>query len=75
MHVTEQPHVDGGRLRELRQRRYLSQRDLAKASGLSPTTIANLEGGQGAVLPRTVRALARALDIDPDYLTGRVNDG
>jgi hypothetical protein len=36
----------GDRLRELRDERFLSQRELAKAADLSPTTIFKLEANQ-----------------------------
>lgn len=50
------------RLREQRQKRALSQQELADRSGLSRTTIIKLEGGREA-WPQTVRKLARALGI------------
>ncbi len=61
----------GDRLRELRDERFLSQRELAKASDLSPTTIFKLEANQVEPHPRTIRKLAQALDIDPSKLVGR----
>lgn len=55
------------RLREQRERRALSQEELAKLSGVSRTTIIKLESGRGA-WPQTVRKLARALKVDPAEL-------
>jgi transcriptional regulator with XRE-family HTH domain len=52
------------RLREWRQRRALSQEELAEAAGVSRSSIIKLEGGRDA-WPQTVRKLARALKIDP----------
>ncbi len=42
----------------------LSQRELAAMAGISPVTIARLEGGQEA-RPRTIRKLAEALKVMP----------
>jgi len=53
------------RLRELRLRRALSQRDLAKLSGVAQTTIVRLEAGNAAANPSTMRKLAKALKISP----------
>ena len=61
----------GDRLRELRDEKFLSQRELAKAAGLSPTTVFKLEANQAEPHPRTIRKLAQALDIDPSILVGR----
>jgi DNA-binding XRE family transcriptional regulator len=59
------PRVDGEKLRTLREKRFLSHRDLAKRAGVSPTTILNLEAGRVEAQRRTVRKLARALEVDP----------
>ena len=51
----------GGRLRFVRARHKLSQRELAERAGLSPTTILKLESGRvDAPHPRTIRKLADA---------------
>jgi transcriptional regulator with XRE-family HTH domain len=57
------------KLRELRQRAFLSQEALAKKSGVAEATINRLE--QGAQLARyvTARKLAEALGVPPDALT------
>lgn len=55
------------RLREQRQRRALSQQELADRAKVSRTTIIKLEGGRDA-WPQTVRKLARALRIEPEDL-------
>ncbi len=57
------------RLRELRERAALSQEDLAKQSGVSRATIADLEGEKRPARPSTRRKLAEALGIRPDELT------
>ena len=51
-------------LRELRQKRALSQEELARLSKVSRTTIIKLEAGRDA-WPQTVRKLAKALKVDP----------
>lgn len=55
------------RLKALRDKRALSQQELADRSGVSRTTILKLEGGRNA-WPQTVRKLARALGVDPAEL-------
>lgn len=59
--------VEVPRLREQREKRAFSQRELAEYSGVSRTTIIKLEGGRSA-WPQTVRKLAKALRIDPSEL-------
>lgn len=57
--------MDGAKLHALREKRMLSQMDLAKASGVSDRTIRDLELGKYAqVRFVTVRKLARALKVD-----------
>lgn len=57
------------RLKEWRERRALTQDELAELSGVSRGTIIRLEQGKEAV-PPTVRKLAKALNIDPGELIG-----
>jgi transcriptional regulator with XRE-family HTH domain len=66
--VTVMPHVDGEKLRALREARFLSHRDLAKKAGVSPTTVLNLEASRVEAQRRTVRKLAEALGVDPAEL-------
>jgi transcriptional regulator with XRE-family HTH domain len=62
-------HVDGEKLTELREERFLSHRELAKLAGVSPQTVLNLERGKGEQAQRrTIRKLARALEVDPHEL-------
>ncbi len=49
------PRVDGEKLRQLREARFLSHRDLAKRASVSPTTVLNLEAGKVEAQRRTVR--------------------
>ena len=63
------PRISGHRLRKVRDKRLLSQRELAERAGLSPTTILKLESGRvDEPQPRTIRKLADALEVDPDEL-------
>jgi transcriptional regulator with XRE-family HTH domain len=57
-------------LRRLRERRALSQRDLAALSGLTDRTIRRLETGETDSRPSTTRKLARALRVKVDELMG-----
>jgi transcriptional regulator with XRE-family HTH domain len=63
------PNVDGDKLRELREDRFLSHRELAKLAGVSPTTVLNLETNpETTAQRRTVRKLAAALGVEPATL-------
>ncbi len=62
------------RLREWRQRRLLSQGELADKADVGTATIARIEAGQGARLS-TLRKLADALEITPDELLGEADPG
>ena len=62
------PRMDGEKLREIREKRFLSHRDLAKRANVSPTTVLNLEAGKVEAQRRTVRKLAEALGVDPATL-------
>ena len=65
---TVMPQVDGEKLRRLREARFLSHRDLAREASVSPTTILNLEANRVEAQRRTIRKLARALEVDPAEL-------
>jgi transcriptional regulator with XRE-family HTH domain len=66
---TVMPHVDGEKLTELREERFLSHRELAKLASVSPQTVLNLEHGKGEQAQRrTIRKLAQALGVDPHEL-------
>jgi transcriptional regulator with XRE-family HTH domain len=57
------------RLRQLRRERVWSIRELAKRSGVSTETIYSLEHGRREwAWPRTIRRLARALEVEPREL-------
>jgi len=61
------------RLREIRDGRALSQRELAEMSGVDQTTISHIETGKGA-WPRTARKLAEALGVTPAELQEGAKD-
>ena len=56
------------KLRELRQRRVLTLRELEEVSGVSYNTIWRLENGHRKGRPSTIRKLARALGVQPAEL-------
>jgi DNA-binding XRE family transcriptional regulator len=60
----------GDRLREIRTRRFLTQEELAEKSGVSPSTVANIERDHREPHFRTIRKLAKALDVDPIEFLG-----
>lgn len=59
------------KLKNLREERALSLRELAEASGVSHTTIWDHERGKEGVHPRTVRLLAEALGVTPRELMAK----
>ena len=61
----------GDTLRKLRDEKFLSQRELARAAGVSPTTVFTLEANQAEPHPRTIRKLAEALGVEPSKLVDR----
>jgi transcriptional regulator with XRE-family HTH domain len=63
------------RLKQIRERRALSQRDLSKLAGVSRVTIVRLEAGGEDPFPTTVRKLATALNVDPAELMEPVSEG
>jgi transcriptional regulator with XRE-family HTH domain len=60
--------VDMARLRELRRRRVLTLEELAAKAGVGRNTIWRLEHGVMGAQPRTIRKLAKALDVEPEDL-------
>ena len=64
--------VDATRLRNLREARILSLRELADESGVSYNTIWFIEAGRRKrTHPRTIRKLAIALGVEPTELLKR----
>jgi transcriptional regulator with XRE-family HTH domain len=60
--------VNVDRLKALRHQRVLTLRELEQRSGVAYNTIWHLENGKRGAQPRTLRKLARALDVEPEVL-------
>jgi transcriptional regulator with XRE-family HTH domain len=56
------------KLREVRERRWVTQTELAERTGLTVSTISRLEQGHQRPRISTVRKLAEALDINTEDL-------
>ncbi len=56
------------RLRVWRERKALSQRDLAQLAGVSQFSISKIETGNQNPRPSTLRKLAAALGLTPEQL-------
>jgi len=56
------------RIREHRQAKGMSRRELAEAAGLSDRYVTQVESGQGNVSILVLRKLARALDVPMEHL-------
>ena len=67
--------VDGARLRQIRQERALSLRELGRVSGVAFDTINKLENEHQEAQPRTLRKLAEALGVEPKELMKGDDDG
>jgi transcriptional regulator with XRE-family HTH domain len=64
----------GERLRNLRKQALMSQRELAKRSGVGVTTIVRIERNQVEPHGSTIRKLAEALGVDPYELVKEAGD-
>jgi transcriptional regulator with XRE-family HTH domain len=60
--------VDMVKLRELRRRRVLTLEELAQKAGVGRNTVWRLEHGLMGAQPRTIRKLAKALEVEPEEL-------
>ena len=60
----------GEKLKQARTRRLLTQDELAEKAGVSQSTVANIERNNAEPQFRTIRKLAKALDVDPTELLG-----
>ena len=65
------------KLLQVRERKFLSQQELADLTGMSKPNISRLETGKQQAYPRTVRRLAEALGVAPEELVdwGAASDG
>jgi transcriptional regulator with XRE-family HTH domain len=64
----------GDRLRDLRKRALLTQKELADKSGVGVTTIIRIERNQVEPHGSTIRKLAEALEVEPQELVRRADD-
>ena len=71
---TDSSNAFPARLRSAREKRKLSQEDLANRSGLLPSAISHFETGTRKPSFDNLRRLADALYVTTDFLLGRVND-
>ena len=62
------------RLKELRRRRVLTLEELAQKAGVGRNTVWRLEHGLMGAQPRTIRKLAKALDVEPEELVKTGDD-
>jgi transcriptional regulator with XRE-family HTH domain len=62
--------VNVRRLKELRRLRALSQEELAEFSGVGRATISRIERGETGAHGRTLRRLAKALEVGVEELVG-----
>jgi len=60
--------VDVQKLIALRERCVLSREELAKEASLNYETVRRIEAGEQQPRPKTIRALARALGVEPHEL-------
>jgi DNA-binding Xre family transcriptional regulator len=60
--------ISGGRLRQLRVQRAISQEDLGRMTGIAQSTISNLESSNRPARLSTIRKLAQALEVEPSEL-------
>ena len=62
-------------LKELREARFLTQRELAEKSGVGIATVARIEKGTHSPSFRTIKRLAAALGVEPSDLARRDTHG
>jgi transcriptional regulator with XRE-family HTH domain len=57
-------------LRAIRERKALTQQELADKAGLSRVAVVRVEAGASEPYPSTIRKLAAALEVEPSDLMG-----
>jgi transcriptional regulator with XRE-family HTH domain len=62
------------RLRWWRERRAMTQQELAEKAGITRAALSRIESGQAEPRPPTVRRLAAALRVEPDQLMAPLSD-
>lgn len=60
----------GKRIKDLRKKMGLTQKALAKKSGVHENTIARLERGRHTISTPTAKSLSKALDVDVSQILG-----
>ncbi len=61
--------IAGENVKAARERAFLSKGELAERAGLDRNTVGRIENpGTTEVHPRTIRKLAKALDVEPSEL-------
>ena len=60
----------GDRLKQIRKRKLMSQRDLAEKAGISQNALVQIENNRVDPHYQTLRKLVEALDVEPDELLG-----
>lgn len=58
-------------LKAARYRKALTQSELATLAGVSPSSVRALEVGLRTAYPKTVKKLARALDVETEEIVGQ----
>jgi transcriptional regulator with XRE-family HTH domain len=67
-------NVFAERLRTARERRKLSQAELAEKADLQPSAVSHFETGRRSPSFANLKALSDALKVTTDYLIGRTDD-
>jgi transcriptional regulator with XRE-family HTH domain len=62
------------RLRAARERKNLSQSELAERAGLQPSAVSHFETGRRSPSFDNLKGLSEALQVSTDYLLGRVDE-
>ena len=60
----------GDRLKEIRQRKLMSQRDLAAKAGISQNALVQIENNRTEPHYKTLRKLVQALEVEATELIG-----
>ncbi len=58
----------GGNVKAARRRRFMTQAQLAKAAGISPRTLVNIETNRVEPQFSSILKIAEALEVDPSEL-------
>jgi transcriptional regulator with XRE-family HTH domain len=67
--------VDGAKLRQWRERRLLTLRELSARSGVAFATLQGIETGRQAPRPSTLRKILQVLEISPEDILIQNNVG